>query len=70
MRTKNFVPTESATLAQLPKRTVIRLGGAFWAVGGRPRPGFVELEGADGEKKIVRLRTRVNRVVSGKLIPT
>lgn len=71
----NLMPTESASLAQTPKGAIVKLGGKFWTVGQRPRPGFVILHRQDGvgeteeyEEAVVRLRTRVSRLVSGKVV--
>ena len=60
------LPTEEAVLASLKKGTVVFLGGAWRTVGGRPRPGFVELTHKKEKSRFVRARTKVRVLSNGK----
>jgi hypothetical protein len=59
------LPTRSATAAHLRKGSLIMLHSSAYEIGGRPRPGFVELRGA-GETRFIRASTKVSVLSSGK----
>lgn len=60
------LPMRDAVVAQLPKGSCVRLGGAWWQIGGRPRPGFAALKSPTGTT-FVRLGTKVSVLSSGKV---
>ena len=60
------LPIRDATVANLPKGTCCLLGGSWWQIGGRPKPGFVALKSPTGTS-YVRLKTKVSVLSSGKV---
>jgi hypothetical protein len=61
------MPLRTVTLAHVPKGKTVHLGQQWLTVGGRPRPGFIQLMPEKAKPFHVRAKTKVRVLENGKV---